>query len=439
MATFYIETFGCKTSQYESVILEEQLKALDLGKAPSHGTASYIIINTCAVTERAETDALKRIRKIRESNPDSILILTGCFPQRDPQAAAGVPGVDYVAGNYEKARFPEIIRRIEEGTQPKVECARDLDALPPVFYPASGFGDRTRAFVKIQDGCDNRCAYCIVPLVRGRSRSVPAPAVVEQVSRLLEGGYREVVLTGIHIGRYGLDAGLNLLALLERLVHIPAPGRLRLSSIECGEISSDLITFLRENAGRVTPHLHIPLQSGSPDILRAMNRSYTSGDFRKVVETCAREIPDLSIGTDIITGFPGETVERFRETVSLVESLPLSYLHVFTFSPRPGTPAAAMADPVSPGVRMERSRILRRLAREKNLLFRQRFSGRIRPSIIIDKRSPAGRHHFTALTDNYIRVGLVERAEPGGILPVRIDSVTESGTTGIALGSGVFG
>jgi threonylcarbamoyladenosine tRNA methylthiotransferase MtaB len=425
MPTYHIATFGCKTSQYESAAIEQQLAEAGLEKAAAPEEAMYIIVNTCAVTERAETDAKKLIRKLKKKNPRSILVLAGCFPQRDAGHAGAAPGVDYVVGNSEKTKFREIIRRIEERTQPRIECSEDLSRAPFISYPLTAFGDRTRAFVKIQDGCDNRCSYCIVPLVRGPGRSLAPEEIVRQVAALSEAGYREIVLTGIHVGRYGLDNGSSLLALLREVCGIPSLGRLRLSSIELSELTDDLLAFLR-GAETIVPHLHIPLQSGSSKILRLMNRAYAPEDFRRTIEKIAREISSVSIGTDVIAGFPGESEDDFRETEAILSDLPLSYIHVFTFSARPGTSAFSMPRQVAASVRMERSRVLRKLARGKSFEFRKRFSGEIRPALILNQHTKAGKR--LALTDNYIRVALRNEARQGLILPVRIDAVFETAT-----------
>jgi len=399
-------TLGCKLNQFESFDLEGQFTRRGYSVLPFRESASIYVINTCTVTGKSDYRCRQTIRKARRRNPDATVVAIGCYAQTQPGVLAGMPEVDFVLGNSEKS---DIFRHLSLGDGERVRVSHLSEKQAAPFGEISGFGSHTRAFVKIQDGCDARCSYCIVPDARGPNRSRPTANVLAQVERLAAEGYREVVLTGVHLGTWGRDLSPSdtLAALLARLVETPRPERLRLSSIEPTEFTPDLVKVLTSE--RICPHLHIPLQSGSPRILRAMRRPYDPGLYAALVEKLSESIPDLGLGADIIAGFPGETGKEFEETVAFINRLPLSYLHVFPYSKRPGTVAAELPDQVGGEERERRAALLRKLGKDKAEAFRRERIGRSYTALIEtqpDRETGLGK----ALTGNYLKV-LVEAPE----------------------------
>jgi threonylcarbamoyladenosine tRNA methylthiotransferase MtaB len=399
-------TLGCKLNQFESFDLERQFTRRGYSVLPFRESASVYVINTCTVTGKSDYRCRQTIRKARKRNPDATVVAVGCYAQTQPGVLAGMPEVDLVLGNSEKT---DIFRHLSlaGGERVRVSSLSETRAAP--FGEISSFGSHTRAFVKIQDGCDARCSYCIVPDARGPNRSRPAADVLAQVEKLAGEGYREVVLTGVHLGTWGRDLSPadSLAALLTRLARAPGPERLRLSSIEPTEFTPDLVKALKSE--RICPHLHIPLQSGSPRVLRAMRRPYDPDFYASLVEKISDDIPDLALGADVIAGFPGESGKDFQETVEFIERLPLSYLHVFPYSKRPGTAAAELPDQVAPEERERRAALLRKLGRDKAGAFRRDRIGRSYTALIEtqpDRETGLGK----ALTGNYLKV-LVEVPE----------------------------
>jgi threonylcarbamoyladenosine tRNA methylthiotransferase MtaB len=322
------------------------------------------------------------------------VVVTGCYAETRPDEIRSIPGVNLVFGNRNKAAIPEHITTALP--------ARPTGEATAVSAAAKAFRGRTRGFLKIQDGCDNRCSYCIVPLARGGSKSVAARDVIREFELLVQAGCPEVVLSGIHIGTYGTDIGpgTTLTELLRRLIALRGDARIRLSSIEPGEITRELIDFLGNGLCR---HLHIPLQSGDDAILASMRRNYTSGFCLALLENIAQQVPGIALGADVMVGFPGEGEKEFQNTLRLIERSPLTHLHVFSYSPRPGTPAADMKEQIPEEVKKGRSEALRNLGRQKNLQFRRMHEGSLLDVIVEDKLD-ARAGLLTGLTDNYIRV-----------------------------------
>ena len=404
MTTFAIATLGCKVNQFESEALTFSLEQHGYRFIPFGQPADITIINTCTVTHRADFQSRQTIRRALRSSPGSLVIVTGCYAQVEPDALAEIREVTYLIGNREKGRILDLLPRMERGELPRIQIA---DIQEETFFaeiPLHTFHHHTRAFLKIQDGCNGTCSYCIVPRARGQSRSLSAGRILEELRTLKERGFKEVVLTGIHVGAYGLDLtpSSSLETLLERLEYSETPDRIRLSSIEPGDFSPGLVSFLSQST-RVCPHFHIPIQSGNDEVLRGMDRDYDSSFVRDLIQELHERIPDVCIGADMIVGFPGETEEQFKQTQELIEQLPLSYLHVFPFSRRKGTPASQFPRQVDSATIKTRAELLRALGKEKRQAFYRQFLKRELPVLVEDRRDKRT-GAWRGLSRNYIPV-----------------------------------
>jgi threonylcarbamoyladenosine tRNA methylthiotransferase MtaB len=411
MSTVALATLGCKVNQCESAYLEEMLCKSNFDIRPFSEKVDLYCINTCAVTSRAAMQSRQFIRRAARRNGAAKIAVLGCYAQVAAAEIATIPGVTHIMGTSEKLALLDYISREEENTVPCIHLENVRNASAPTPLVLSVFSNRTRAFLKVQDGCDAFCSYCIVPYARGRSRSITLVSILKQVERFLDHGYQEIVLTGIHLGHWGYDLKpqLELTELLRSILgHCPPP-RLRLSSLEPGEILSDLLALIASEP-KICPHLHIPLQSGDATILTRMNRHYHPLFYRETVLEAIQRIPDLAVGVDVMVGFPGETEERFQNTYSLIESLPIAYLHIFPFSPRHGTPAATMGEQISPAVIRQRCRLLRELDKRKRLTFLNRFLGKVRP-VLVENRQDKATGLPCGFSDNYLPV-LVQADSP---------------------------
>ena len=430
MATFSIENFGCRATEADAAALRHQLLGNGLAPAADHLSADVVVLNTCTVTAAADSQARDAVRKIRRANPAARIVVTGCYAQRAPEELAALEGVAWVIGNARQAEIPRVIRELlgpdtnssagaalEENSLslaqgPAKILTGDMlaqDILASVAAPpgASATHDRTRPILKIQDGCNNRCAYCVIPVVRGRSRSLPPDAVVEHVRGLVAAGAQEIVLSGINLGSYGRDLAPRapLEAVVRRILDETALAQLRFSSIEPQDITEDFVALVA-SSGRLARHFHVPLQSGSDRVLRAMHRWYRTGHYAERVQLIRRRLPDAAIGADVIVGFPGETREDFEATAAFIAQQPLTYLHVFSFSARPDTAAADPSDAVAPGVIQERARALRALGREKSAAFRDALAGRTVRALTLKS---GGDGWTDALTGNYLKLRMTGR------------------------------
>ncbi len=406
MPTFAIITLGCKVNQYESESLACALKEAGWTAAVD-SPADLVIVNTCTVTASAGRQSLQAVRQAVRRHPGARVVATGCDAQIEPERLAAVDGISLVVGQADKARIPELVSAMDrKDSLSPVTLVSALDCkgthLPPPGHMVAG--SRTRPSLKIQDGCDAFCTYCIVPYTRGPCRSLPADQVLAQIGELHRAGYHEVVLTGIHLGRYGRDLALrrSLSGLLAAIEETRAISRVRLSSIEPLEFDPALIGVLTASE-RVCHHFHIPLQSGDDRILKRMARPYNSARVRQLVSELTRAMPRAAIGMDVLVGFPGESQAAFENTYRLVAGLPLAYLHVFPFSPRSGTPAATMPDQVPAAVVKQRCAALRRLGREKRQAFYRRFVGQCFTAPVEGRRDPPS-GQLKAVTDNYLPV-----------------------------------
>lgn len=424
-------TLGCRLNQVES----QEMRALveQAGyRAVEEGEAAHVyVVNTCTVTSRADFSDRQAIRRITRANPDALVVVTGCLAQTDPEALARMPGVDLVLGNQEKYRLPELLGSLVKRDRPEVRVGPIADAREVPSAPVRRTSGRSRAFVKIQDGCQHRCAFCIVPTARGRSRSQEPKVLVEQVEALVEAGYGEITLTGVDIGHYGWDLlpRTSLAVLVTRLAEVPGLRWLRLSSVLPSYFTPELIQAVT-TLPVVVPHLHLPLQSGSDRVLRLMRRPYNTAMYRTLAERLTAAIPDLGLGADVIVGHPGEEEADFEATMALVGELPLSYLHVFAYSDRLGTEAAKMGHRVAASAIRERSSRLRALGVEKGVAFRRALLGRAVEVLVLEERQADGR--LTGLTSNYVEVSF---AGPEGLgrrfAPVRLTETDRRGARGV--------
>jgi threonylcarbamoyladenosine tRNA methylthiotransferase MtaB len=421
--SFHVQNFGCRASQADGAAIESALLREGLNAAASPSDAQLVVLNSCTVTSSADDDVRKSIYRVHRDNPAARILVTGCYAQRAPEELAVLPGVYWVVGNSHKVRIPEIVTEPEAPYHGQIQVG-DIhvgDIMAQHDFLAApvedALGDRTRPNLKIQDGCNNRCSFCIIPFVRGRSRSAPADRVISQVRHLAE-RYREVVLSGINLGRWGREPGstTRLADLIRRLLDETPIERLRLSSVEPMDWSDDLLGLVAWSP-RIAKHVHAPLQSGSDRVLRRMHRKYRPRHYEDRILKTRAWMPDAAIGADIMTGFPGESEAEFEETRAFIASLPFTYLHVFTYSERPGTPAA-VSQQVPMEVRRERNRVLRELAAEKNLEFRRGMLGRTLSVVTLSEG---------ALSDNFLKVELAPPRGANQLIDVKIGSVAPVG------------
>lgn len=387
-------TLGCKINQYETEQMQRALLSRGGVVVPFTADADVYIINTCTVTAKSDYQCRQAVRAAVRRGNGARVVVTGCYAETRPEEIRMIPGVDAVVGNREKESLAGLI-------MPAGSPLTRLPAAVPAGSSVTPSG-RTRAFLKMQDGCDGSCSYCIVPRARGRSRSLPEDALVQSFQGLVESGYPEIVLSGIHIGRYGADLAppTDLSRVLARFLSMRGRARIRLSSIEPREITPEIIGFLGKGLCR---HLHIPLQSGDDAILAAMNRDYSSGFYRELIEDIAQRVPGIAIGADVMVGFPGEGETEFENTYRLIQESPLTHLHVFSYSPRPGTPAASMKNHVPEKIKKQRSEALRELGRKKHIAFRVQCTGNPLRTVVEGKEDPRT-GLLSGITDNYIRV-----------------------------------
>lgn len=497
MPGYYVENFGCRATQADGAALERQFEERGLVRASVPALASIVVLNTCTVTAAADQDARAAIRRVQRQNPEAQIVVTGCYAQRAPEEIAALPGVSLVVGNSHKHKLAEIVSakdsasdfgwrsatsaakgpsQLEGALAPDVHSFVSLSDLTenrelrignsifvsdifahtellaaPVFDAAN---ERTRPNLKVQDGCDNRCSFCVIPYVRGQSRSLELPDVIREVNTLVDSGYREVVISGINLGRWGRDLSVRRQAIADAQSPAPDAGvhnpsfepsfealirtilaetsleKLRISSVEPMDWSDELIALVASSP-RIARHAHVPMQSGSDAVLRRMHRKYRPWHYREKIEKIRAAMPDAAIGADVMVGFPGETDSEFEDTRRMIDELPFTYLHVFTYSARPGTPAAAMANQVPVHVARERSRMLRELAAEKKSAFMRGFVDKNVDAITLNVLSSHTDGEFTeALTDNYLKMRLRGRHKANRWLRVHVEDVVEGDLVG---------
>ena len=424
MPTVTFHTLGCKLNFAESSSLRREFEERRYSVVPFGTSSDVTVINTCSVTAEADRKCRQVIRRAVRSSPGTCVIVTGCYAQLRPEAVAAIEGVDVVLGANEKARIFDLVATLapRQKTQVEVSCVGDINT----FEPALLSDDRTRAFLKIQDGCDYVCSFCTIPQARGLSRSGSVTRIVEQARSIASRGIREIVLTGVNIGLFGAGTHdkigeCNLLSLLQELARVEGIERYRISSIEPNLLTDEIIELVAATPTFV-PHFHIPLQSGDDAVLGAMRRRYRRAHYASRVDYILKQMPDAAIGADVIVGFPAESDQRFENTRLFLEDLPLAYLHVFTYSERPNTTAVDKMEliPVSRQERAARNTCLRALSSEKRSNFARRFTGTVRPILW---ESVAKSDQMAGYTDNYIRLtGDYDADKVGIVEPVRIGS-----------------
>jgi threonylcarbamoyladenosine tRNA methylthiotransferase MtaB len=496
---YYVENFGCRATQADGAALERQFEERGMSRASTPAQASVVVMNTCTVTAGADQDARAAIRRVRRQNPGAQIVVTGCYAQRAPEEIAALPGVTMVIGNSHKHALAEIVTTQartsdlrpqpsdpgffplamlstisaksdqQPGTEPSRRSPRsevrtfvsDIFAhtellAAPVFDAAN---ERTRPNLKVQDGCDNRCSFCVIPFVRGQSRSLSIDRIVSEVNGLATSGYREVVISGINLGRWGRDLDVrpqttdlrstrtpevrgpksevafakpSLPSLIRAILHQTALEKLRISSVEPMDWTDELISLVASSP-RIAKHAHVPMQSASDAVLRRMHRKYRPWHYREKIEKIRAAMPTAAIGADVMVGFPGETDAEFEATRRMIEDLPFTYLHVFTYSARPGTPAATMPNQVPIHAARDRNHILRELAAQKKLAFMRSFVGKEVDAITLNVVGNDATGEFTeALTDNYLKLHLRGRHAPNRWLRARIEDVKDGALVGFS-------
>jgi threonylcarbamoyladenosine tRNA methylthiotransferase MtaB len=423
MLGVHITTLGCKLNQLDSADLAGALRGR-AAQVADPSRARLIVVNTCTVTQAADADARQILRRRRRESPAALIVATGCYAEREPAALEALPEVDLVLRREERPHAARLI--LDRLRQRFPEDLSDGCADRVAEETLPDFGERSRAFLRVQDGCDLRCSYCIIPQVRGLSRSVPPREVAERFQRLIRAGFREVVLTGVNTGDYGedLEPRGDLPGLVAGLASIEGDFRIRLNSVEPRRVTPALADLM-ESQPKLARHLQIPLQSGSDRVLSAMRRNYRTGHYRRVLETLRRRASDMALGADVIVGFPGETDREFEETLDFVASSPLNYLHVFSYSRRPGTPAAELPGQVPPAVIAERSRRLREAGRRLAISFKESQAERPLRALVLKGRRQDGRQR--ALTSNYIEVAMQEEREENTFQQVTITGLDAGG------------
>jgi len=435
MTTFYIEQFGCRATQADGAAIERQLRDQGCSASSDRSSADVVILNTCTVTAAADAQARDAIRKIHSANPSTRIIVTGCYAQRAPEDIARLAGVSFVVGNSHQPQIPRLVHELPAApilsnptlrileTPPASPCDTGIETIPYHSAPIltgniselsdvlvapvlGGEGNRTRPTLKIQDGCNSRCSFCVIPFVRGKSRSLPPHAVGSEIQHLADSGFREIVLSGINLGTYGHDLSprVEFLDLLRRILDETSVQRLRISSIEPLDVTAELIDLFA-STDRIAPHFHMPLQSASDRILAAMHRWYRAEHYSRRVELIRDRLPHAAIGADVITGFPSESDADHSATLRFIEDRPFTYLHVFSYSPRPGTKAASLPNHLPGRIIKARARELRALAETKSAAFRNSQIDRTLQLLTL-RRGPAHTDSTPALSENYLSVEL---------------------------------
>lgn len=413
-------TLGCKLNFAETSTIARTFTEDKFERVSPDSHADIYVINTCTVTDAADRKCRQAVRKFINRNPEAFIAVVGCYAQLRQEEAAAIEGVDLVLGTYEKFDIASYMDNIAKRTAPEIHSCERVDT--EGFLSSWSAGDRTRSFLKVQDGCDYHCSYCTVPLARGNSRNPLIAEITAEAEKIVASGVREIVLTGVNVGDFGKSTGESLEQLLGHLVKVDGLQRLRLSSIEPNLITDPIIDLITSEKV-LLPHIHMPLQSGSDRILGLMRRRYRREVFSDRVLKIKAQMPHAGIGADVIVGFPGETEEDNADTYSFLESLPMTYLHVFAFSPRPGTPAAEMPGRVSREEKERRSRQLIKLSESKRMQSMRNASGKVH-EVLFEKRGPDGL--VSGLTGNYIRVMIPwQKGLPGTIQPVRLTTVRD--------------
>lgn len=418
MKSVALETLGCKLNYSETLTIQRDFEREGYEITDFESKADIYVINTCSVTQSANSTCRAKVRRALRHNPEAFVAVVGCYAQLKPREIASIEGVDVVLGAKDKFRLLELFDDFDKQPEPIIKNTDANEAVD--FHNAFSADDRTRAFLKVQDGCSYNCAFCTIPLARGKSRSPRIASVVKNAEQLVAQGFREIVVTGVNAGDFGRGTDEDFFMLIRELDRVAGLERIRFSSVEPNLMHEDIIRFAADSE-KIQPHFHMPLQSGSDTMLGLMRRRYQSGLYRERVELIKNLMPDAAIGVDVITGHPGETDALFRESYDFIDSLPVTYLHVFTYSERPDTHALSIEPRVQDSVRKERTHKLRRLSRKKRHAFDTRFQRQVRPVLFEEPKDDI----MYGWTDNYIRVGIP--ANPlyeNKILPVELGART---------------
>lgn len=422
-------TLGCKVNQYDSdamrtIFLQQGYKAVK-----EEEEADVYVINTCSVTSIGDRKSRQMVRKIRRKHPQAVIAVAGCYAQIAPEIFEAMGDIDVIVGAQNRSKIVEYVEQAQkkEKTINAVKDIMSVTEFENLYVDAEG-ETKTRAFIKVQEGCDNYCTFCIIPFARGKLKSRKQKDAVEEIRRLVLKGYREIVLTGIHLGNYGRDLhdGTSLATLVEELLRIPNLLRIRMGSIESVELSDDLINLIKDEP-RVCRHLHLPIQSGSDAVLRRMNRHYRLSEYKKLISELREKIPGLALTTDLIVGFPGETEENFMETLETLRELRFSAIHVFPYSQRTGTPAAVFPNQVPGDIKKDRVHRVQELEKEISKEYRKTFLQKTVHVLIEEEKNG----YFEGLSDEYIRVSITDKnVEKGRLYSVYVENLTEDGLIG---------
>lgn len=422
-----VVTLGCKVNQYEGELIQGIFVKNGYMLVDFNEAADVYVINTCSVTQLSEKKSRQLIRRARRNNSSSIIAVTGCFAQIAPEEIIKTAAVDVIVGTQQRSRIVELVEQVMQERRQinivsDVSQAVEFEEMPLLAMPG-----RTRAFLKIQDGCENYCSYCIIPYTRGPLKSRQINSIISEAKRLIAGGFKEIVLTGIHLGAYGRElAGVNLADAVRAVLELEGLCRIRLGSLETIELSEDVIDIMR-NDSRMCPHLHLPLQSGDNTILKRMNRNYTIEEYRKIIGKLQETIADIAISTDIITGFPGEEIDKFQNTLNVIKNMKFSRIHVFPFSARSGTLAAKYSDKVKDSEKKRRTELLLALAEHEIEDLKKVFIGR-RQEVLFES---AENGIISGLTGNYNKVYAAGQQDlVGKIYKVQIEKIFRDGLWG---------
>ena len=427
MRKFAISTLGCKVNQYESALITESLAKLGYVQVEFYEQSDIYIVNTCTVTSKAGYQSRQLLRRALRTNPEAIIVAAGCYSEIEAQKLASLGIATHILGNVEKLNIESHINHPATAQNPYIAVSGTKTIRNVKTILLENFPGRTRAFLKVQDGCDAFCTYCIVPHARGRSRSVEKKEIIKQVERFLEHGFREIVLTGIHIGKWGEDLNprQSLSFLLEEILEKYPECRFRVSSIEPPEVTEDILELMARYPN-FCRHLHVPLQSGAGVILEKMHRPYTPEFYEQLFRKAHGMIPDLSWGLDVIAGFPGETEELFRQTYQFIDRLPVAYMHVFPFSPREHTPAARFPHQVPGPDKKRRASLLRELSARKRKEFMAGFVGKTL-EVLVEGQSRKDPRYLHGLSSNYLRIWFeAGDVKPNTLVRVKIEKVKEN-------------
>ena len=429
-------TLGCRTNQHDTAEMQTLLEKEGFVIVNQREKADAYVINTCTVTQKSDTSSRQAVKKSLELNPDALVIFTGCYAQLNPEEAAALPGLDLVLGNADKLEIAKLLKaklRLWKKSEITEIVMSDIHK-KRIFrtIPVKSFQGITKAFIKVQTGCNEKCSFCTVVRARGKSVSDNRGNILNNIQEAINSGFKEITLTGINLGTWGMDTGETFSSLVQDIIQLPGDFRVRLSSINPMEIDNDLIRLIAETE-KICSHLHIPLQSGDNKILKQMRRNYNREQYIEVIHRAVNAIPNLGLGADVIVGFPGETDAAFENTRKLIEELPFSYLHVFSYSPRRGTEANDYKDDIPGNIKKERNKILTQLIKEKGLEFRNKSLNTI-ATVLIENQRDKNNGKLKGHTDNYIPISL-DGPDPlkNCLIPITLQNISGNFVEGCVL------